>query len=358
MKTKIYHIKFYGLISDFYTVKIRSVILLFFLFITTGVNFAQYNRPVAPGTAGRSTVLLLMRDEYDNPLPMGNGIVVDKNHIVTNFHIIQNSSSGVAVSNGNNGRFKITGMVNKDEKHDLAVLYVEDIDLPPVTFADSVSTKMGDPVYAISNPKGLGIATEPGVINGVVNFKALYGATKKDSMIQVTATIQPVGNGGPVVDKTGKVIGVAVSIDKKGIPFNFIIPGGYVQNLLKKNPPKTISFAKTKPAKSSLLSSDWSKSLREAVIGTSFKFDSNPNTGFYYFSIQNNLNKTVKNIKCIVIFYNSTGFPIETEAIAIPRSVLPKLAIRTEEFGRPRRTEVRDLTYWTEIRILGFEVVE
>ncbi len=332
--------------------------MLSVLSFTDIVSLAQYNRPVAPGTAGKSTVLLLMRDEYDNPLPMGNGIVVDKNHIVTNFHIIKNSSSGVAVANGNNERYKITGLVNKDEKHDLAVLYVDNIDVQAVTFADSVLTEPADPVFAISNPKGLGTVTEPGIVCGVVNFKGLYGATKRDSMIQITATVQPVGNGGPVVDKTGKVIGVAVSIDKKGIPFNFIIPAGYVKNLLKKKAPKTVSFAKTKSTKLSLLSSDWSKSLREAVIGTSFKFDSNPNTGFYYFSIQNNLDKTVRNIKCIVIFYNSTGFPIETEAITINHSILPKLAIRTEEFGRPRRTEVRDLTYWTEIRILGFEVEE
>ena len=338
--------------------KIRLIILLFYLSVNTVVSFAQYNRPIAPGTAGKSTVLLLMRDEYDNPLPMGNGIVVDKNHIVTNFHIIKNSSSGVAVANGNYRRYKVKGLVNKDEKHDLAVLYVEDIEIPPVPFLDSVLTEPGDPVYAISNPKGLGTVTEPGIINGVINFKGLYGATKRDSMIQITATVQPVGNGGPVVDKTGNLIGIAVSIDKKGIPFNFIIPGGYVQNLLKKSPPKTISFAKTKSSKKSLLSSDWSKSLREAVIGTSFKFDANPNTGFYYFSIQNNLDKTVKNVKCLVIFYNSTGFPIETEAISITRNVLPKLAIRTEEFGRPRRTEVRDLTYWTEIRILGFEIAD
>lgn len=333
------------------------MIVLFYTLFISGC-YAQYNKPIAPGSAGKSTVLLLMRDEYDNPLPMGNGFVIDKNHIITNFHTIENSASGLAVANSGNKRYKIIGMVNKDEKRDIAVLYVEDVDLKPVIFSDSIALEPGDRVFALSNPKGIEVATEMGIVNGVVNFKGITGATKRDSLIQITATIQPVGNGGPVVDETGKVVGAAISTNKKGIPFSFIIPAGYIQKLLRKSPPKTISFAKTKRSKSSFLSTDWSKLLREAVVGTSFKFDSNPNTGFYYFSLQNNLNKPVKNIKCLIVFYNSTGFPIETEAITITRNIMPKLAIRTEEFGRPRRTEIRDLTFWTEIRILGFEVVE
>jgi S1-C subfamily serine protease len=337
--------------------KIKVYIILFFTLFAAD-SFAQYIKQVAPGTARRSTVLLLMRDKFDNPLPMGNGFVVDKNHIVTNFHIIENSAAGTAVGNGGNNRYIITGMVAKDEKHDLAILYVEDMEIDPVSFSDSLVLNPGDPVYAISNPKGIEAATDPGIVNGIVNFKGIPGAIKKDSLIQMTANVQQVGNGGPVVDKNGKVIGVAVSTDKKGIAFNFIIPFGYVQKLLDKPPPKTISYAKTKRSKSSLLSSDWSQLLREAVIGISFKFDSNPNTGFYYFSIQNNLNKPVKNIKCLVIFYNSTEFPIETEAVTISRTIMPKLGIRTDVLGRPRRTEVRDLTFWTEIRILGFEIAE
>jgi len=337
--------------------KIRLLILFSFALNITG-SFAQYIKPIAPGTAGVSTVLLLMRDEFDNPLPMGNGFVVDENHIIVNFHTIENSASGVAVTKGGNARYKISGLVNKDEKRDIAVLYIENIDLKPVIFCDSVTLEPGDPVYAISNPKGLEAVTELGIVNGVVNFKGISGGTKRDSMIQITATVQPVGNGGPVVNKNGEVVGMAASVDKKGTLFNFIIPSGYIQKLILKKPPKVISFAKTKRTKSSFFSSDWSKSLREAVIGTSFKFDSNPNTGFYNFSIQNNLSKPVRNIKCLIIFYNSTQFPLETEAIAISQTISPKLSIRTDILGRPRRNEVRDLTFWTEIRILGFEVVE
>jgi len=93
LKTKTESIKFYILFSDFYTVKAKVIILQLFLFFTTTVSFAQFNQPVAPGTAGKSTVLLLMKDEYDNPLPMGNGIVVDKNHKLIAFAIVMPSFS-------------------------------------------------------------------------------------------------------------------------------------------------------------------------------------------------------------------------------------------------------------------------
>ena len=331
-----------------------SITILFFF--TTG--FAQQNTRDTIGSAINSTVLLLMYDKNNQPLPLGSGFVIDKNIVATNFHIIENSASGFAVLNGNLPKFSITGIIKKNERLDLALLYVEGLDVPKVKLVDSSRVEIGDIVYAIGNPTGLEGKSSPGIISGVVDLRSSLIDLRKDTMLQITAPIPPVCSGGPVINAYGEVIGVAVTIIKEDINFNFAIPIAYLKASSLNIKEHVYTFNKSTRLHSSLLSLNWSKSLKEAVTGTNFKFDTNLNSGFYFFTVHNNLNKPVKNIKCQVIFYNADQLPIETEHVAIEGIIGPKLAKRTEGLGRARRGEVRDLTYWTEIRILSFEIVD
>ncbi len=332
--------------------KIRYLFFLILFGIITE-SLAQFTGP-----ATGSTVLLLMYDENNQALPLGNGFVIEGNRIATSFHVIENSASGLVVLNDKSPRYKITGIIEKDERMDIAILAVEELDIQPVKLANNLSFACGDKVRVISNPSGLKSKVSPGIINGVVDLKSSKLNLKKDTMIQITSFVTPRCNGGPVINDAGDVIGVAVTIIKTGMTFSFIVPVTYLNELMLRKPKGYLSFNKSKRSRSSNLDKDWSNYLREAVVGTTFKFDSNPNSGFYTFSVRNNLVYPVKNIKCLIIFYNSNQLPIESEIISIDEVIGPKMAKRLEKHGRMRRAEVRDLTHWTEIRILNFEIDE
>jgi hypothetical protein len=335
-------------------------IKILFLLILTNIFtdfFGQSNSPF-PGPATGSTLLLLMYDENHEALPLGNGFVIGENKIATSFHIIENSTSGFAVLDEKSPKYKITGIISKNEKMDIAILAVEELGVFPVKLANKLKLDYGDKVRAISNPSGAGSKVSSGIINGVVDLKSSKLSSKMDTMIQITSFVTPRSNGGPVINEKGDVIGVAVTIIKTGMTFSFVVPVTYLQELLLKEAKGDIAFKKSKRSKSSLLDKDWSNYLREAVTGTAFKFDSNPNSGFYTFSVRNNLIYPIKNIKCLIIFYDSNQLPIESELISIDNVIRPKMAKRLKKHGRMRRGEVRDLTHWTEIRILTFEIDE
>jgi S1-C subfamily serine protease len=329
--------------------------LLLFLVIQFSACFGQSNSPF-PGPATGSTVLLLMYDENHKALPLGNGFVIGENQVATSFHVIENSASGFVVLNDKSEKYKIAGVISKNEKMDIAVLAVEQLGIFPAKLASKLKFEFGDKVRAISNPSGTGAKVSPGIINGVVDLKPSKLSSKSDTMIQITSFVTPRCNGGPVINEKGDVIGVAVTIIKTGMTFGFTVPVTYLQELLSVKPKGDLSFKKSKRSKSSLLDKDWSNYLREAVTGMAFKFDSNPNSGFYTFSVRNNLIYPIRNIKCLVIFYDSNQLPIESEIITLDDPIGPKMAKRIEKHGRMRRGEVRDLTHWTEVRILAFEI--
>ena len=331
---------------------VKYLFIVFFSGIISGC-YAQFTGP-----ATGSTVLLLMYDENNEALPLGNGFVIEGNRIATSFHIIENSASGFVVLNDKSPRYKISGIIEKNERMDIAILAVEEMDIQPVKLSNNLNFAYGDKVRAISNPSGTGTKVSSGIINGVVDLKSSKLDLKKDTMIQITSFITPRCNGGPVINESGDVIGVAVTIIKAGMTFSFVVPVTYLNQLLLKKPKDDISFKNSKRSRSSNLDKDWSNYLREAVVGTNFKFDSNPNSGFYNFSVRNNLAYPVRNIKCLIIFYDSNQLPVESELITIEESIGPKLAKRLEKHGRMRRGEVRDLTHWTEVRILSFEIDE
>jgi len=159
-------------------------------------------------------------------IPNGSGVVIEKDLVVTNFHVIKdafNQSQELSLENhlGERVTAQILGI---DVEADIAVLGVLDpINLKPVKMRKNIDqVKIGESVIAIGNPQGVGQSFSKGIVSAIRTF-----SDKKGSFIQTDASINPGSSGGALIDNKGRLIGIVISIQTttgvdQGI--NFAIP--------------------------------------------------------------------------------------------------------------------------------------
>lgn len=152
-------------------------------------------------------------DIYEIPQGSGTGFMWDEDgHIVTNFHVIEGGN-----------RFTITladqtsyeaSVVGTEASKDLAVLRIiaPNINLKPLPVGRSSNLRVGQSVFAIGNPFGLDQSLTTGIISALGReIKAKNGRPIKD-VIQTDAAINPGNSGGPLLDSSGRLIGVNTAI--------------------------------------------------------------------------------------------------------------------------------------------------
>jgi S1-C subfamily serine protease len=149
-------------------------------------------------------------------VPKGSGsgfLWDDKGHVVTNFHVVDGSSSyTVTLSDG--AEYPAT-LVGGEPRKDIAVLKIEApqdkltaIRLPPVPH----DLRVGQKAIAIGNPFGLDNTLTVGVISAVGRDVEGYGGVTIRDMIQTDASINPGNSGGPLLDSQGQLIGMNTMI--------------------------------------------------------------------------------------------------------------------------------------------------
>jgi len=152
----------------------------------------------------------------------GSGVVIRPDgYILTNNHVVAPAANGGSVkvffSDGTSKDAKIVG---RDPSNDLAVVKVDGVDsLKAATFADSSSLKIGQPVLAVGAPLGLSGTVTEGIISAVNRPVRTGDGTGQDAVIdaiQTDAAINPGNSGGPLVDLSGRVIGINSAIATVG----------------------------------------------------------------------------------------------------------------------------------------------
>ena len=142
----------------------------------------------------------------------GSGFLVDtRGHIVTNAHVVGDERT-VEVSIG--GR-RITAHPRGVEKSvDIAVLQLESPaeGVTPLSFADSSELRVGDPVVAIGSPFGLQGSLSTGIVSGLRRQIDSPNGFAITGTIQTDAALNPGNSGGPLLDMSGRVVGVATQI--------------------------------------------------------------------------------------------------------------------------------------------------
>ena len=147
------------------------------------------------------------------PSGTGSGFIWDnKGHVVTNFHVIKNSSS--ATVRLSDQRTYPATLVGASPRHDLAVLKINiPIDRPdPVPIGTSKDLLVGQKVYAIGNPFGLDYTLTTGIISALGRSIDSDAGGRIENLVQTDAAINPGNSGGPLIDSAGRLIGINTAI--------------------------------------------------------------------------------------------------------------------------------------------------
>ena len=161
--------------------------------------------------------------------PDGSGVIFDNyGHIITNLHVLNNSIQLkqkllVELYDGSNHQVEIIGI---DRENDLAVLkpVEKNLDINPIQIKRRIEDiNIGETVYAIGNPQGLGQSVSMGIISAI----GRKFINKEGSFIQTDASINPGNSGGALVDSEGNLLGIINFIESttggnQGL--NFAIP--------------------------------------------------------------------------------------------------------------------------------------
>ncbi len=140
----------------------------------------------------------------------GSGVVVAKGYVLTNYHVIEDASRLEVVIDEQTYPAQLMGT---EEVTDLAVLYVEGLNVEPVVLGDSDVLQIGDWAICIGNPLGFTGTTTVGVISALNrevtgNATDAYGKRATNLMIQTDAAINSGNSGGGMFNVAGELIGI------------------------------------------------------------------------------------------------------------------------------------------------------
>jgi Trypsin-like peptidase domain len=305
--------------------------------------------------AFRSTVLLVMEDANGQPSSLGSGFFVRDGEIASNLHVVEGAARGYAKLVGQKLKYDIEGITAIDAERDLVVLKISPVRSQVLALGNSDAIQVGDPVYAVGNPQGLEGTFSQGIVSSIRDV-----ATGK--LLQITAPISPGSSGGPVLNGKGDVIGVSVATFRGGQNLNFAIPSNYLRTLLSNTgPAKPLSQRKPIKAQRSLLADLGSRSS-EGVVGGQFAWTlpGDKLSGYYSFSLRNQLREPVNNIFCLVVFRDDQGNPLDVDVVrfndVVPAGLAKRVAFQEVD------ASIGVLTQWrnsaVEFRILDFAIVK
>ncbi|MGI6334649.1 MAG: trypsin-like peptidase domain-containing protein [Saccharofermentanales bacterium] len=141
----------------------------------------------------------------DYPAAGSGFIITDDGYVVTNNHVIEGANTITVVME--NGNIYSAVLLGGDSRTDLAVLKIDDNDLPTVTLGDSGELQVGELAVAIGNPLGeLSGTVTAGIISALNRTITLDN--QQMNLLQTDAAINPGNSGGALFNSFGEVIGI------------------------------------------------------------------------------------------------------------------------------------------------------
>jgi putative serine protease PepD len=170
-----------------------------------------------------STVQVLAEYQGKKDGATGSGFVLDRSgHYITNNHVVADAveNDGPIEIVDQNGDKYAAKVVGRSPTYDLAVLYVKGgPSLPPASLGTARVLRVGDQVVAFGSPLGLSSTVTAGIVSAL-NRPVTTSDTGSNSSyinaVQTDAAINPGNSGGPLVDLTGRVVGVNSAIATTG----------------------------------------------------------------------------------------------------------------------------------------------
>ncbi len=164
---------------------------------------------------------------------LGSGVILSSDgYIVTNNHVVENASE-IKVTLPNDKKEYDAKLIGTDKESDLAVIKIEADDLKPIEIGSSENLKVGDVVFAVGNPFGVGETVTQGIVSAL--NKDHVGINEYENFIQTDASINPGNSGGALVDSRGVLIGINSAILSRSGGNNgigFAIPSSMVKRVV------------------------------------------------------------------------------------------------------------------------------
>lgn len=178
------------------------------------------------------------RDEQSPEIQLGSGsgVIVSKDgYIVTNNHVIDRAEKiQITLNSGEEYEARVVGT---DPTTDIALIKVDALDLPYLTFSNSDQVKVGEWVLAVGNPFNLTSTVTAGIISAKSrSIGIIPGRAAIESFIQTDAAVNPGNSGGALVNTNGDLIGINSAISTHTGSFegySFAVPSNIVKKVVE-----------------------------------------------------------------------------------------------------------------------------
>jgi S1-C subfamily serine protease len=180
--------------------------------------------------------VVFVQNKQNENSGLGTGFFIEENLIITNYHVVADSKNLSIFIQDSNYEWKAT-VVSHSEQHDIALVKIDDWDKfvskekwKVLEFTDSTQAQVGETVYALGHPWGLGWTFS----QGILSKKDRQASTSTAVLfLQVDARIYQGNSGGPLLDAYGRVLGInSQMLEGKGGSYGFVIPSQYVQKVV------------------------------------------------------------------------------------------------------------------------------
>jgi serine protease Do len=167
----------------------------------------------------------------------GSGVIIGSDgYIVTNNHVIEGADN-IYVTTNNNKTYSAT-IIGNDPATDIALLKIEESDLPIIQFGNSDQAQIGEWVLAVGNPFNLTSTVTAGIISAKSRNINLLRPDQNtfpiESFIQTDAAVNPGNSGGALVNTNGQLIGINTAIASRTgsySGYSFAVPSKIVQKV-------------------------------------------------------------------------------------------------------------------------------
>src|SRR5213596_580044 len=168
---------------------------------------------------------------------LGSGFIIDPaGYIVTNQHVVERAADLKIHVTTNDGKTYNAHYITGDDKTDLAFIKIDAQSAFPFINLDNISPNLlGQTVIVVGNAVGYGSSISRGVLSAVKRNITVDETEYKD-LVQTDAAINPGNSGGPVIDLSGRLVGIAsakMAFTPQGVPtqgLGFAIPADVVRD--------------------------------------------------------------------------------------------------------------------------------
>jgi serine protease Do len=168
---------------------------------------------------------------------LGSGFIIDPaGHIVTNKHVVERAADLKIHVTTNDGKTYRAHYIAGDDKTDLAFIKIDaQTDFPFINLDNISPNLLGQTVMVVGNAVGYGSSISRGVLSAAKRNITVDETDYKD-LVQTDAAINPGNSGGPVIDLSGRLVGIAsakMAFTPQGVPtqgLGFAIPADVVRD--------------------------------------------------------------------------------------------------------------------------------